>query len=341
MVTHNGKLLDYRKGSMQDNTTVTTVDYLTNFILGDLSITNKVSNIEEHSGTHQNTGFKMIDHNIFLFPDEISIPLISENIEHIITLWNASQETQVLIDIIIDGQQGITLEGIDPPYEIYPENILLFTLTVLSDGQPTQNTTITFTFQEHPPITLTIEGTRILGFPYITNSGDFTIDYNFETVIFNSDRFKEQRRGLLDKYKRTLSGGFIYQDIEQKQLLRFLVDNYNKVLGVPIYSEPLFFGIDIQGLSVVPLINTTTNYDNLEIADYAIILDNNTHIAEIKEILYFTTNSIVFSNNVTKYFNYETSLIFPVFTGFLHEKNVDELLSSLSQVSLTFKEVFI
>jgi hypothetical protein len=341
MVNHTGFYTSGTLASIYKSSSNAPTTPLNSFFFGTHTPVITTPIIEEHNGFLHSKAVSIIEHCIYVSPLSFELGLITENTYKTMSLWNASQEMQYLIDIIIDGQQGIILEGLEPPYQIMPETILCFDLTILETGKPQQDTTITFTFQEHPPIIVQISGNRIIGFPYLANTGDFTLDYNFETTIWNSDRFKEQRRSLTDKFTRSLSAGFLYQDEEQKQLLRFLADNYNKVLAIPCYNEPLFFSGDIQNQSIIALNDSTEFLDNLEEATYCVIIDNETHISEVKEILYYTSDTIVFSNNVLKYFNFETSAIFPAFLGLINEKNIGEIVSSFSQTDLTFKEIFI
>ena len=281
---------------------------------------------------------------VYFLPRIVDGGFIVQDTEQDITIWNAHESQSYTISAITDSQpDGTTLDHPATPITITPETNLFHLLTLLRAGPPFQDTTYTYNIAPWSFV-LTIQGRRIEAFLYDPDwRSPFKVGYSFLTILARSKRFVEQRRALYEKVKRKLEAAFWFNGLEMQQFSYDLRRFHAKVLGVPIFSEPMHPTTSpLQGSTFTIVSEDIVDYWNLRNATKFVLfkdLEDKT-INEVKEITSLDTGirKLTFTNQIAAIFVQAQTVIYPVCLSLIGEVSPRFLTDDLAQVELSFEE---
>jgi hypothetical protein len=261
-----------------------------------------------------NYGDLVLFWRIWFEPVLIDAGFIVEDKNYNVKVWNAYLDQTISITDIA----GATTDGTEIFHDPVPIDIGKFgdewmTITVYGEGPPLQSTVYTFTI-EAVEYETDIEGIRVTPIAWEPNwNNKVNIEMHFDTVMERNRYFVEQRRPLRYKpyYKFTFS--LQAEGVDAQKLKQSLAYGHDKVFGVPVYTEQLHPSADFNSSSTIQTSNDLTDFWNLNnLAEYVVIIDHTTLLAEIKELASVSANQIVCSIPVTNTFTWQRSVVYPV-----------------------------
>ena len=148
------------------------------------------------------------------------------------------------------------------PYTIPPQESLLLTLEVTPDGAPTINTTLDFDIDLPYTLSIPIQGTRIVMFPFEPEA-PLTERIQFLTDILEAKDGTEQRVSLRLAPRQEFDLKLLREDGPERQKIDFLLfDWQSRVFGLPIWTEPSYV------TSAVTAGQTSVNVDDTTLGDF-------------------------------------------------------------------------
>lgn len=285
------------------------------------------------------SGNDLIFERVWVEPIRVDAGFITEELTYDISIWNAYQERSVEFTSISSvAPTGTSLPTPALPLDIQQSDDVVLTLTIDQTGPPIQDT-------YYKPLidgvlySIYITGIRVLGFfPEPTWEKGVQITYGFQTAMFQTERFEEQRRALMDTPHASLKATFPIYSRDAHQLFYDLSYGHDKLFGVPIYNESM-------GVSSIAsaTITTTDAVDNLyylnNLATHVIIVDHGNKLTEIKEISSITpSNTIVCTQAVVESFTAATTRVYPIFFGLVKGVRSGHVTDDVVVVELEFEE---
>lgn len=280
---------------------------------------------------------------IYFFPREIDAGFITEDVAHTILIWNAYYSKEVQITDI----QKIAVEGtllIHPatPITIPKEHNEEHTLNILKDGPPFQQTTYIYTI-DGQQFTLTITGRRIEPFLFEPDwSAAVKVSFNFLTALTKSKGYTEQRRPMFETPKRELTAQFWFDAIDLQKSHIELRRYHDKILGVPIFTEPLTAVTSpLQGETVVEIGEEIDERWNLhKLTEFILIKDlDDRENHEVKAIssMSTATREITFETAIIE--SYSRPVLYPLFIGIVTDFKPMYETDDIAKFSLKFEEL--
>lgn len=279
---------------------------------------------------------------IYFSPKKIDAGFIVADSEHEISIWNAFSVNKTINSILETNPLGTVLEISDPPVTLTGETSVEYLLTINKDGPPFQDTVYEFNISGQI-FSLEIEGRRIEAWLYDPDWSDkIKFSYTFNTAIFRSRRFIEQRRPMQGAL-RQMELRMTYSADKQRQVHNDILGFTKKVLGIPIYTEGLTPTTSpMLGQTIITVSETISNLWNLSIAKFVLIKDLvDASISEIKEIASLNTGTkqITFTNAVGKSFVSASTVIYPIFVGILGQHSPVYKSDDILQQTMVFDEL--
>jgi len=208
------------------------------------------------SGAMQDCTWSLQHENkIYCAPTALDLGLIASDQYYYIELWNAGKYDVALDEIFFSSVGGYTLVGPSAPRATRPESVSTWLLTILVDGPPMQETTITFALSDGSKYYVSFVGRRLETFAFPCDAvNGVKVKYQFETLIARSNRFKEQRRSLRSTPARIMTVDFsFFSKADKEKFLNKLYVYRKKIIAVPFYPEEFAIAADPQGAVTINL----------------------------------------------------------------------------------------
>jgi len=292
------------------------------------------------------SGYSFADVHLFnriwVVPSSIDAGFIIDEKKYTISIWNAFSATKQITAISVVNEEGTELEHEALPIAIAGFGEVLHTLKILASGPVDQETIYTYTI-DSTDYKIEITGTRIVLF---SEEPDWKVgvrvSYQFNTVVEVSVRYKEQRRPLLQYPSRAQACKFVFMGFrEQQRALSLLKKSHGKVLGVPLYVEPLT--INQLGTDYITVDEDISKYFNLNnLSKYVILIDYANNIAEAKEIQSIAASTITFKSDIKNSFNLPSSIAYPLMLSYVGKFKIEQdsgIEPELARLTLDFKEL--
>ena len=292
-----------------------------------------------NAGGH-NFGDEAVFNRVWFWPETIAIGFIVEDDTYDIVIWNAYEREWISHTAVVGTDtDGTAFESLTLPWEIPADSTRTMELTVYEEGPPMQDTLYNLTV-EGEVYTTHVTGIRVLGFiPDPSWDEELSISYRFQTTIFDTQRFVEQRRPLYETVQRDASLTVKIDRIVDQQLLHTLMYGHDKVFGIPIYTEKMSATDIPQGGSTITLSADNSDLWNLNnIGGFIAIIDHYNWMGEIKAIDSITSTTIVTATNISKNFDEDTTYIYPVFFGTIKNVSITSENDLVDRIPITFEE---
>lgn len=293
-----------------------------------------------------NIWYNLAYNKIYLSPISIDVGLIGNDTEHFLTFWNAGEIEKNLIQIVASNSEGYTLDIPPLPVLFTAETIKEYTLTVLKDGPATQNTEFEFKFDTGESLFLTLTGIRLEVFPFECDATEgVEVIFKHQTVVAQSNKFLEQRRGLYEKELLSISASFWLDSdrpTRNQNLLNRAKAFSDLILAVPVWIEEFKLVNDPFGSTFLQIVEDLSGRFFLTRCKYVLILDllNALHYELIERgMVDEIGGKINLLSSVSGSFLTSQSSVFPVLVSFCPEvQSFEQLTPKIAKYSLTFEE---
>lgn len=298
---------------------------------------------EESAGhTLANDFYKThIDDRIWLRQLEIDAGFVVEDVEYDMEIWNAKDSAVQCTSVSYDpSATGLSQDHPVVPFTVNPNYITSWTLTVLRDGDPKQDTEITFTIDSGDYLT-TVEATRVVNLPFEPNwikSVRFQMSY--DTSMLQTERWHEQRRPLTDRPIRQTTFSVDETSNLAQKFFNTIQRGKDKIMGVPIYLEVFKVLSATAGLSVL---NTDGDVDDRwhlnNFCNFIKLVDIVTYDVELKEIDTVGTSSITLVNPLVNTFDVDRTFVYPIFLGVVQAVRWTNFNYNVHGANVVFEEI--
>lgn len=295
---------------------------------------------QEHGLWMFRYGEDMLFNRIWVEPLLISAGFITEETIHEIEIWNAYLDRDVLwTSVVVIRQPGTDFDYPTLPFEITKTADIVRDITVFKDGPPLQDTYYQMTI-DGVLFVIYISGIRIVPLEPEPNwESGIKNEYEFQTVMFNTEYFREQRRALQDKSNRKIGFTFNLDELENHRFFNRISYGHDKIFGVPIFSEKMYPTLATQGTSVITTSNSNEFLWNMQNRTQFVILANHTdRVLEIKEILNFTDYQINLKSVIVESFDLTKTVVYPCLFGTVSAVKYNEKTTHVQTADVEFKE---
>jgi len=142
---------------------------------------------------------------LHFIPTAIDLGAITGRTEVELRIWNSYLKPVTLERVNLRDAAGTTLDGYDLPHTMKPLGTSLFRVLADTDGPPTINALFEFFF-DVTTFVLSVIGARARLSPFVPNwRYSYEVEYQFKTEIMTSRSGREQRRGLRQTPRKTVS----------------------------------------------------------------------------------------------------------------------------------------
>ena len=285
-------------------------------------------------------GRDFIFNRLWFSPTEIDAGFITEDQITNIEIWNAWEDEQLVFSMAAGvDSDGTTLLLPKLPRILQPGAELTLPLTVHEVGPAIQATVWTITIGG-VDYQVVVSGIRVLSMAVPPNwESPLSLTYRFDSVMFQTERFHEQRRPMFDLPIRILSAKYLVQARESQVFFNLASYAHDKLFGVPIYNEMLVPTQADNGDTTIKLATPTADMYNLNNnAEYVMIIDHANEVGEIKGIDTISANEIETTRPITGAYAIKNIRVYPIFFGLLKRIGFSEATDRHSVVELEFEE---
>jgi hypothetical protein len=212
-------------------------------------------------------------------------------------------------------------------------------MTIEKDGPPLQDTYYKLTLDAVEFI-IFIDGIRVIPLePEINWIDNLKSTYSFETVMYQTEYFYEQRRALIEDCRRGAGFKLTLNRLENHRFFNLISYAHDKIIGVPIFSEQMYATALTIGSTAIPISNSNEflwNFQNR--TTFIIIVDHETNETEIKEMLNFTDFNINLKSQITGTFNVNTTVIYPCLFCTVRAARFREKTSHINEAQIEMQE---
>lgn len=283
----------------------------------------------------------IIYNDIIRNPLELDVGFIIDDKDYTLELWNTKKHNVTITDVDFSPDaSGLDLVYPVPPITIPKRGNGVYSLTVLQQGPPTQKTTISFIIGgvSH---NIFVEGIRVVSLPFEPNWGSkVQMDFIFETVLYQTERYNEQRRPLQSLPRRGEHFTIDEKDLTAQRFMNSVIYGKDKIYGVPIFNEIFHPTNATVGDTVI---NTASNIEKLwnlnNSCSYVMFFDFVSSAYEVKEISVVGTNSITLTDALVKTFTIGNTVLYPIFLCYLDSVRWRGKKDDFDSVDVYFLEV--
>lgn len=256
----------------------------------------------------------LFNHWLFV-PEKLALGNLLTNQTRQIEIANLYLTPQSIATITNNGGLGIALSGLPTlPASVRSFDSVTVGVSVSTEGPPSINGTIDFTFVGAPDVSVPVTGTRITLFPW---QPDIPVNETLEwaTDIMTSANDTEQRASILLAPRQRIGMTVGFDDPAQWQRMHnVLFDWMPRVFGVPIWWEQRRLSAAATAGQNFLLVDT--NYADFRVGGLVMIISTVDASYEAFEIDSFTSSQINLTSFVQN--NYTTAdMVMPVRTAYL------------------------
>lgn len=279
-----------------------------------------------HSGStprvaHSSSGFVMPTYADDLFGHWLLVPArldmgnLLTNQARNVEIANMFLTPQSISTVVNSGGLGISLSGVPTlPKSVNSFDSIIIAVSVSTDGPPTINGTIDFTFSGSAPISLPLSGTRITMFPW---QPDVPVNETLEwaTDVMTSANDTEQRASILLAPRQRIRMSVMFDDALQWQKMHNVVfDWMPRVWGLPIWWEqrPVSAAV-ASGSTFLPV---DTSHADFRVGGLVMIMSTSDGTFEAFQIDSFTSTQINLTSLVENDYT-ASATVMPVRSAYL------------------------
>ncbi|WP_028320371.1 hypothetical protein [Desulfatiglans anilini] len=275
---------------------------------------------------------------VWLRPELIDCGIILDDIHTFLNLWNAWLDRSVTVEGIEELRpEGTFLDHQEPPFPLGTNEEISVPLTIYREGPAVQDTAFVFTV-EGLELRSRVLGTRVLLIPSEPEWDEpVSLTLNFQTVIAQGRKLSEQRRPLLLEPYRQESFTVTAFGLNAQKIHNLLAYAKDKVVGVPIYSEPLQPAGSITGQTEIEILNDASKYWNLNnLCEFIAVLETETMTGEIVALVSIVGQTLTVGRAISG--AYADPVLYPMFPGLITGVKERSLVDGIDAVEIQVEE---
>ena len=204
----------------------------------------------KYSGWMEKSFFGDFYNRIHFLPPSIDLGAVTGQVESELRIWNSYLKSVTLSRVDLRDAAGTSLEGHDLPHTLLPLGTSLFRVRANTDGPPVINAIYDFIF-DVTTFPLSVIGARARISPFSPNwRYSYEVEYEFKTEIITSRSGREQRRGLRQSPRKTVSFTATPHHAEMRRLQRALQGWRDNVIVLPELTRMGVLALPSLGNSV-------------------------------------------------------------------------------------------
>ena len=276
---------------------------------------------------------------VYLFPADVDAGFILEDKASAIKLWNAYRTEKTLNSILATSPLGTNLNLI-APQDIVGLNVIEHVLDIYKAGPPVQNSKYLYDISSEE-VELSVVGKRIEVWEFENNwKNGIEIILQFSTVVWANELYYEQRRSLRENYFIKQIASFLFNDLEMQKFFNNIKELQSKLMAIPFYNSACLVQNDLIGNNSLDVLENIDDHKFFQRSLFVCIFDIKKEIdVEIKEVDYFTTNSIVLLSNVLGDFKSKETAVYPVFFGRIESSPLISNTGNIISSTISFREM--
>lgn len=277
----------------------------------------------------------------YVTPLLIDPGFITEELSYEVIVWNADlQNITTLSSITVQDQEGTTISYPTLPKDIPRGYDEILTITILTDGPPTQDTTYTITVGSFS-YEVDVQGLRAIGLPVDPDWKEgMSVTYSWMTAFGNNLKyFREQRKPLTLLPWRNIKFTAAISELQMMAIVNTLRYGHDKVFVIPIYAEQIICNTISTGTNTItPSVAYDQFYNLQNNCTHLLFYDSEDNEIEIKEVDTVGASDITFTANISGTFNANSTAIYPVVFSTLAGINSKGESQDLEVIQLRFEE---
>lgn len=224
-----------------------------------------------------------------------------------ISVFNAFFTSQTIDAIAGLGLEGITFDGIAPPVVLGPLQTVLAEIKISTQGPPSINGQITFSFGGYRDIVLQMVGKRVTALPYQPKL-PFTESLEWNNQILTSNNGSEQRICMRMKPRQSFSAAYPVPAEETARANNLIFGWIGQRWGAPVWGESQL----VKNVLNTDVINCETGTTDIRINGLVLVWASPTdyEVLEVKEI-----NSGNIVTKIPSGGRYRRALLMPIRTA--------------------------
>jgi hypothetical protein len=215
-------------------------------------------------------------------------------------VWNAWRRAIILNTLTEDNAEGITLDGQPaPPLQFAPQQQRTYQLGISTDGPPTIDATLTWSFSTGQVLPVRITGSRVTGFSWSVDWGAGVLErLEWATDVLTSYRGEEQRRALRLGPRKALEFSVMASG-NQRRILESALWNWGaRVWAVPVWWDGTEATAPVNLGDTTVALDTTTR--DFQPEGLAMLLGATAVDFEVAEVLAVNATSITLKRPTTR-----------------------------------------
>ena len=247
-------------------------------------------------GEVQHAYFNDYYNRIYLIPRTLDFGEVSTDVTRTLTIWNAYAGVVSLDSIEATNDEGISVEGDTPPFNIGALATTQYVFTATTEGPPRIDATYAFDFGNGDARSLSVFGNRANLWPFAINwRQPYRVVYEYRTDIITSRSGREQRRSLRATPRKRIE---FLTTLKKERLRRFnqlMASAHDLPFVIPEYprravaTSAMGPGTDTIELEQVPA----------WIVENAIVLLDYQGVTELRGVESIDGNEITFTSSST------------------------------------------
>ncbi len=285
--------------------------------------------------------YDQILNRIWFSPSSIDAGFITDDTPYDVWVWNAYRDH----DLTVSGVTPADHEGVSFPVNL-PAKIpsmqeRKWPLAVTEKGPAVMDLVFSLVMDgKLYPIRITCMRAILMTLEPDWSDG-VSFSLAFDTVIATGGTLKEQRRPLVPVPARELSVSYVTEGLEDQVLLNKVSWCHDKMVGVPLYHEPVYVADVEEGDMILEPVTDITGCLNLNrLCRYVILINRVSGLYGLYEIESLEGGYITLTKPVPYSYPGADTVVYPVFFALIASVDHDSLTRSAGQARITFREFF-
>lgn len=283
--------------------------------------------------------YDQILNRIWFSPSSIDAGFITDNKPYDVWIWNAFRDHAVTVSEVTPSDHDGVSFPVTFPAVIPSMQERKWTLTVTENGPAVMDMVFSLIMDGSSyPIHITCMRVILMTVEPDWNDG-ISFSLAFDTIISTGKTLLEQRRPLIPVPARELTATYITEGIDDQILLNKVCWCHDKMVGVPLYHEPVYIEDVEPGSAVLMAVSDIAGYFNLNrLCKYVIIINRMSGLYGLYEIESISGQSLTLTKPVPYDYSGTDTVVYPVFFALIESADFDSLTPSARQTRITYKE---
>jgi hypothetical protein len=283
--------------------------------------------------------YDQILNRIWFSPSSIDAGFITDNTPYDVWIWNAFRDHAVTVSGVTPTDHDGVSFPVTIPAVIPSMQERKWTLTVTENGPAVMDMVFSLIMDElNYPIHITCMRVILMTVEPDWNDG-ISFSVAFDTIISTGKTLLEQRRSLIPVPARELTATYITEGIDDQILLNKVCWCHDKMVGVPLYHEPVYVEYIQSGDAVLVAVSDIAGYFNLNrLCKYVIIINRVSGLYGLYELDSISGQNLTLTKPVPYDYSGTDTVVYPVFFALIASADFDSLIPSARQTRITYKE---